>query len=70
METVSGYRCGWEQHQPPTGFDGDAMRNALRQLETLARRVTDTGCPCQHRLLTVADAEHPQRCGCFCHQIP
>ena len=34
IEIVPGYRCRSEQRQPPVGFDGDAMRTALRQLET------------------------------------
>ena len=74
IEIVPGYRCRWEQRQPPVGFDGDAMRTALRQLETLARRINDARCPCQYqyqlRYLAPAGAEHPQHCGCFCHQIP
>ena len=68
MEIVPGYRCRWDQRQPPTGFDGDAMRSALRQLESVARRISDARCPCQYRLRTAAGAEHPQQRGCFCHQ--
>lgn len=69
IEIVPGYRCRWDQRQPPVGFDGDAMRTALRLLETLARRISATGCPCRYRLHAIATAEHPQHCGCFCHQI-
>jgi hypothetical protein len=69
MEIVVGYRCQWDRRQPPSGFDGDAMRAALGKLETLARRVKGAKCACQYRLRHHAGAEHPQHCDCFCHRL-